>query len=72
MVRTNANVKRVERKINLIIEDSDIDVESVACRYARALLKKGEKATAIRIYRDWTGVSVAEAQQAVNRLERGD
>jgi ribosomal protein L7/L12 len=38
----------------------------------RSLLSQGQKIAAIKLYREQTGVGLAEAKNAVERIERGD
>jgi ribosomal protein L7/L12 len=63
---------RVERKLDLLLKHAQIDLAAVADREATALVRSGSKIQAIRAYRELTGTGLAEAKEAVERLERGE
>ena len=66
---THAKMDRLERKVSLLLRHAGMDVEEIACREARELLKAGKKIAAIKLYRDYTGARLSEAKKAVERLQ---
>src|SRR4051812_6442886 len=70
--RTKDQVGRVERKLDLLLKHAQIDLATIADREAAALVREGSKIQAIRVYRELTGTGLAEAKEAVERLERGE
>jgi ribosomal protein L7/L12 len=70
--RAKDQLGRVERKLDLLLKDAQIDLAAVADREAAALVRAGSKIQAIRVYRELTGTGLAEAKEAVERLERGE
>ena len=69
IARTSTGVNRVERKIDALLKHSGMDLAQVALQEAQTLMKAGRKIEAIRVYRELTGASLAEAKAAVERLE---
>ena len=70
--RAEDQVGRVERKLDLLLKHSQIDLIAIADREAAWLVRAGSKIEAIRVYRELTGAGLAEAKAAVERLERGE
>lgn len=68
IVNTSGTVSRLERKLDTLLKHSGVDLAAVAAREAEALLKAGRKIEAIKAYRDLTGVGLAEAKEAVERM----
>ncbi|MEU1528238.1 ribosomal protein L7/L12 [Streptomyces fagopyri] len=67
--RTDRRIARVERKLDLIlghlgIQENEPELEQVA-----ALARDGRKIQAIKAYREFTGVGLKEAKDAVERME---
>jgi ribosomal protein L7/L12 len=63
-----AVVARVDRKLDLLLKHSGLDVKEAAAREAAELMKQGKTVEAVKVYRETTGVSLAEAKAAVERL----
>ncbi|MFJ8005700.1 ribosomal protein L7/L12 [Streptomyces fagopyri] len=67
--RADRRIARVERKLDLIlghlgIQENEPELEQVA-----ALARDGRKIQAIKAYREFTGVGLKEAKDAVERME---
>ena len=56
------------RRLNLDYADPNAD--PALAPEIQAALRRGNKIEAIKIYRDLTGVGLAEAKQAIDRAER--
>ncbi|HEV7281704.1 MAG TPA: hypothetical protein VGN57_15990 [Pirellulaceae bacterium] len=63
-----AVVARVDRKMDLLLKHSGLDLKDAASREAAELMKQGKKVEAVKLYRETTGVSRAEAKAAVERM----
>lgn len=59
---------RMERRIDLLLSKAGIDLAKVAADEAALLAKAGNKLEAIKLYREYTGCSLAEAKTQVERL----
>ena len=68
VIKTSASMGRLERKIDALLKHSGIDLTAAAMREAQALVKAGRKIEAIKLYRELTGVGLAEAKDAVEKL----
>lgn len=55
----------------LNISDADPDTDPIRSPEIQAALRRGNKIEAIRIYRELTGVGLAEAKRAIDQIERG-
>ncbi len=66
--RVSSTASRLERKLDLLIRHSGIDVPAVAVAEAAALAKAGNKIEAIKAYRELTGCGLAEAKTKVESL----
>ena len=66
--KNGAAITRVERKLNLLLEKSGV-ISDQGYPEVFALLQKGEKIQAIKRYRELTGSGLAEAKEAVERME---
>ncbi|NJN97033.1 MAG: hypothetical protein HC875_24520 [Anaerolineales bacterium] len=70
-------VARLEQKIDFILQHLDLEYreqDEPAPAYIgqiRSLLQQGNKIEAIKIYREATGVGLAEAKAAVEAIEAG-
>ena len=62
------HVKFLYRRLN--IEYADPNSDPVLSPQVQDALKRGNKIEAIKIYRELTGVGLAEAKQAVERAEQ--
>jgi ribosomal protein L7/L12 len=61
-------VNGVNRKVDLLMKHSGMNVQEVANREALVLMREGKKIDAIKRYRELTGAGLAEAKAAVERL----
>ncbi|WFB06869.1 ribosomal protein L7/L12 [Streptomyces sp. LX-29] len=66
--RTERNIARVERKLDLVLDhlglrESDPELERV-----EALVRDGKTIEAIKAYREATGAGLKEAKDAVDRM----
>ncbi len=60
---------RLERKLDLMLQHSGIDVTATAAVEARKLMEAGKKIEAIKVYRELTGCGLAEAKSRVEMLQ---
>jgi hypothetical protein len=70
LVQTNSSVVRLERKLDALLKHSGLDLAAAAAREAEALVRAGRKAEAIKLYREYTGVGLAQAKAAIERLQQ--
>jgi ribosomal protein L7/L12 len=68
--RLKDQLAALERKLDLLLRYSGIDVTVQADKEAAELLRAGKKIEAIRIYRELTGAGLAEAKAHVEGLEK--
>ena len=61
-------LKFIYRRLN--IEDMDPNSDPVLSPQIQDALRKGNKIEAIKIYRELTGVGLAEAKQVIDRAEQ--
>ncbi len=66
--RVSAATVRLERKLDLLLRNSNVDVSKAAEDEAAALARAGKKIEAIRLYRELTGCGLAEAKAKVESL----
>lgn len=73
-----SRVRELEEKLQFLYHRFNIDYANADASSDPALspqiqeaLRRGDKLAAIKIYRELTGVGLAEAKQAVERLHRG-
>ena len=69
VARTADAVARVERKLSALLKHSGLDIATIAGQEAQVLARAGRKMEAIKLYREYTGVGLAEAKAAVERLQ---
>ncbi|MBI3165330.1 MAG: ribosomal protein L7/L12 [Anaerolineales bacterium] len=72
IVTLRARVAELERKLDFLYRKLGIeffDEPGMVNTQVMALLKKGNKIEAIKLYRDLTNAGLAEAKQAVERME---
>jgi ribosomal protein L7/L12 len=69
VARTADAVARVERKLGALLKHSGLDIATIAGQEAQVLVSAGRKMEAIKLYREYTGVGLAEAKGAVERLQ---
>ncbi len=68
VARTADCVARVERKLHALLKYSGLVIGTVAEQEAQALVRAGRNVEAIKLYREHTGVGLAEAKAAMERL----
>ena len=68
VAKTATSVVRLERKVDVLLKHSGVDLTAVAAREAEVFVKAGRKIEAIKVYRELTGVGLAEAKAAVEKL----
>ena len=69
-----SRVNELEDRLNFLYEklninDADPDSDPVRSPQIQEALRRGNKIEAIKIYRELTGVGLAEAKQAIDNLE---
>ena len=70
-----SRVNELEERLNFLyrrlnIEYADPSTDPVLSPQLQAALRAGNKIEAIKIYRELTGVGLAEAKQAIDQAER--
>jgi ribosomal protein L7/L12 len=68
IIKTHSAVASIETRLRMLLKHHGIDMEQVATESVREHLKAGNKIEAIKVYRELTGASLAEAKSAVERL----
>ncbi|MGF0174630.1 ribosomal protein L7/L12 [Streptomyces sp. Marseille-Q5077] len=66
--RADRRVARVERKLDLILDHLGLRDDDPRMAKVVALLREDKKIKAIKEYREITGVGLAEAKEAVERM----
>ena len=65
-------ITMLERKVNFLIKhfglEAELDAAPMGFEDVVELLKRGDKIGAIKLYRDKTGVGLAEAKKAVDEM----
>ena len=64
------NYRRLELKIDMIMKHFKIDIKDAIHDQVRLLLSEEKKIHAIKLYREATGLSLREAKEFVENLER--
>jgi ribosomal protein L7/L12 len=64
----SARFARLERRVDLLLKNTGVDLAKIAAEEAATLARAGNKIEAIKVYRDYTGVSLAEAKAKVEAL----
>ncbi|MFM9956893.1 MAG: ribosomal protein L7/L12 [Phycisphaerales bacterium] len=59
-------LKRIERKLDLLLEAQGLASPSDGMDDIRELIAQGQKISAIKLYRERTGLGLAEAKAAVD------
>jgi ribosomal protein L7/L12 len=67
LAQTNEYARRAERKLDVLLKHTGVDLQAVAARDAGSLARSGKKIEAIKLYRDLTGAGLAEAKAAVEK-----
>jgi ribosomal protein L7/L12 len=70
VTRTSAGVARIEHKLDLLLKHSGVDIVGASADRIVSLVREGKKIEAIRLYREMSGCSLAEAKAHVESLER--
>ncbi len=65
---TAARLRRVERKLDLVLDHLGLTVPEPALPEVVAQLERGQKIAAVKAYREATGEGLREAKEAVDRL----
>jgi len=68
LTRAAAVTSRLERKLDVLLRHSGVDLARVAAEEAGALNRAGKKIEAIKAYRELTGCGLAEAKAKVESL----
>ncbi|MFE4053794.1 hypothetical protein [Streptomyces sp. YIM B13518] len=66
--RVDRRAARVERKLDAVIRHLGIHEEVPGRDEILALVRRGKRVQAIKLYRETTGADLVEAKQAVDRL----
>lgn len=68
--KESARLRRIEAKLDLLIKHAGLTYDPYANLplVVQEAIRRGEKVTAIKLYRDATGVDLAEAKEAVEDL----
>lgn len=66
----DADLRRIERKLDLILKHLGIDPLPPVSAEVRSLAVAGRKIEAIKVHREQTGAGLAEAKEAVEACER--
>ncbi|MCX5187700.1 ribosomal protein L7/L12 [Streptomyces sp. NBC_00268] len=67
--RIDRRTARLERKVDLLLEQLGIQDVDPAQDQVSALVRQGKKIQAIKLYRDITGADLVEAKNAVESME---
>lgn len=65
-------LRRLESKVDALVAHAGLTVEEAGLHGVLELVARGDKVTAIRVYRQVTGAGLAVAKAAVERMERGE
>lgn len=68
---TSWRLKRLEQKLDLILNQLEVEYEDKTLEMVKDFIKSGAKIEAIKMFRQQTGVSLVEAKRAIEALERG-
>jgi hypothetical protein len=64
--RLDGTVRRAERKLDIFMRCSGYDPTQIATLEAESLARAGRKVEAVRVYRELTGASLAQAKAVVD------
>jgi hypothetical protein len=70
--RAQDRLGRLERKLDALLKHQGIDLYSQLPPEITELLRQGKKIEAIKLYRETTGVGLAQAKDQVEAIERGE
>lgn len=70
-----SRINELEDRLNFLyqklgIEYADLNSDPIRSPQIQEALRRGNKIEAIKIYRELTGVGLAEAKEAIDRAER--
>ena len=70
-----SRINELEDRLNFLyqrlgIEYADLNSDPIRSPQLQEALRRGNKIEAIKIYRELTGVGLAEAKEAIDRAER--
>ena len=68
VVRAAAVMSRLERKLDVLLRHTGVDLQRLAVEEATTLARAGKKIEAIKLYREYTGCGLAEAKAKVESL----
>ena len=68
---TKARVGRIERKLNALLRHHNVDPSPLPSDRVKQLANSARKIEAIKVYREETGVGLAEAKEAVEAYIHG-
>jgi ribosomal protein L7/L12 len=68
--RDRERLARLERKIDALLAHAGVNVAALVDKEVGELLRAGKKIEAIRVYREFTGVGLAQAKAHVEGLGR--
>lgn len=68
IIKINGAIGRLDRKLDALLKHAGVDLTAAALREAEKLVRAGNKIEAIRVYRDLTGASLADAKAAVEKI----
>ncbi len=71
LLKVTDQIERLNLKVEALLNQSGVDVTELANQKAAELLKSGDRIGAIKIYRQLTGVGVAEANATVEGFQEG-
>jgi ribosomal protein L7/L12 len=69
--KTKETVETINRKLEMLMKHSGMNLQEVALREVQRLMLDGKKIEAIKCYRDTTGAGLADAKAAVERMQEG-
>jgi ribosomal protein L7/L12 len=68
IIKTHGLVTSLDKRMRILLKHHGIDMDQAAAGKAREHLAAGNKIEAIKVYREMTGSSLAEAKSAVENL----
>lgn len=68
IAKISSTVARMDKKVDLLLKQAKVDLNAVAQSEVEKLMREGRKIEAIKLYRELTGVELAEAKAAVERI----
>jgi ribosomal protein L7/L12 len=68
ILKIHSVVTILDQRMRMLLKHHGIDLEQAAAEKAREQLNAGNKIEAVKVYREMTGSSLAEAKSAVEKL----